>query len=485
MEGKLAKRLRRSVMGVALASAALAAGASTATASQADYDQGLALGTEAYKYGLPLVTTNKTYLHQTSVDASNDEGYGPVNRFNAIRNFPAAENHAVVAPNRDTLYSIAWLDLKRQPRVIHVPKIKDRYFVIPLMDPYTEDFKNLGSVNKTKPGDYAVVGPNDANVKLPKGVKRIKSKYNRVWIIERVYTDNDDPADIKAVNKIQDEITVTPLSKFGKPGWKPREPKNPVDTTVNDPGLPTGLAYYDKLGELLHRYPPPAADQAELDKLAAIGVGPGMTPSTDASLNADTLRGMTDAVAKGPASVLADLTAAYVKGFNDHNGYLVMPTGTYGTDYALRAMVTQVGLGAITPDQAIYPLAQVDKTLSPLNGSKSYVLHIPADQFPPVDAKTGFWSLTLYDSSGFFVPNPIERYLINDRTDLAKNPDGSVDLYVQSTQPTDPAQAQNWLPSPAGAPFRMIWRLYQTAPDQISGVLDGSGWDPPAITPVP
>jgi hypothetical protein len=300
----------------------------------------------------------------------------------------------------------------------------------------------------------------------------------------RIYTDNDSRADIEAVNEIQDELTATPLSKYGKKGWKPRPPKG-SDTTVDDPGLPTGVAFFDKLGELLKRYPPPPADQAELDKFAPIGVGPGLTPSTNPNLSADTLQGMADAVTKGPASILGDLTQAYLAGFNDHNGYLVMPTGTYGTDYELRAMVTQVGLGALTPNEALYPLAQVDRTRSPLNGSKKYVLHIPADQFPPVDPKTGFWSLTLYDSSGFFVPNPIERYLVNDRTDLAKNPDGSVDLYVQSTQPTDPVQAQNWLPSPAGAPFRMIWRLYQTRSDQIDGVLSGSGWDPPAITPIP
>ena len=96
-----------------------------------------------------------------------------------------------------------------------------------------------------------------------------------------------------------------------------------------------------------------------------------------------------------------------------------------------------------------------------------------------------FWSLTLYDLAGFLVPNPIDRYVINDRTDLHYNADGSLDLYVQSTQPADPAQAQNWLPSPAGERFRLIWRLYATKPDQIQGVLDGSGWTPPAITAVP
>lgn len=466
--------------GVAAAGLGLSAGAGVASATQAEYDQGLALGTEAYKYGLPLVTMNKTYRTQTSINVSNGEGFGPVNQFNPVRELTDPNDRSVVAPNYDTLYSIAWLNLKKQPQIIHVPKVKDRYFVIPLMSPYTEDFKNLGTVNGTKPGDYAVVGPDQGKVKLPKGVKKIRSPYNRAWIIERTYVDNTDPKDVKKVHKIQDQITLTPLSKYGKKGWEPKPPKQP-DTKVDTAMLPTGMDYFDRLGKQLAKFPPPPADQAELDKLAAIGVGPGLKPSQDTSLSADTVRGMTDAVAGGSASVLTDLRAAYVKGFAAHNGYLVMATGTYGTDYVSRAMVTQVGLGALLPEEAIYPLAQVDHSLQPLTGDKKYVVHIPAGQLPPVK---GFWSLTLYDSDGFLVPNPIDRFVINDRTDLATNPDGSIDLYLQSSAPSDPQQAQNWLPTPAGKPFRLIWRLYDPG-EQMDGILSGDGWDPPAITSVP
>jgi hypothetical protein len=325
------------------------------------------------------------------------------------------------------------------------------------------------------------VGPDDARTKLPKGVKRIKSKYNRVWVIERIYADDGSPKDIREVRKIQDKITVTPLSKYGQKGWQPREPRRP-DTTVEDPPLPSGMAYYDKLGALLERYPPPANNQPELDKLAAIGVGPGKTPSKDPSLSADTVKGMIAAGAAGRDSVLADVRAQYLAGFAAHNGYLVPATGTYGTDYRFRAEVTQVGLGALTPEQAIYPLAQVDRSLSPLTGAKQYTMHIPKGQLPPVKA---FWSLTLYDLDGFLVANPIDRYLINDRSDLHYSKDGSLDLYIQSTRPVDPKKARNWLPSPAGKSFRLIWRLYATKPNKIAGVLSGSGWTPPAITPAP
>lgn len=467
-------------LGLAVTGVALGVAAGPAAATQAEYDQGLALGTEAYKYGLPLVTTDKTYRNQTSVDVSNGDGFGPPNQFNPVRQLTDPTDRSVVAPNYDTLYSIAWLNLKQQPQIIHVPKVKDRYFVIPLMSPYTEDFKNLGTVNGTKPGDYAVVGPDQKNVKLPKGVKRIKSKYNRAWIIQRTYIDYTDPKDFKRVHKIQNEITLTPLNKYGKKGWKPKTPKNP-DTTVNTPAMPTGLTFFDKLGKQLAKFPPPAEDQAELDKFAPIGVGPGLEPSENPNLSPDTIRGMTDAVTNGPTSVRNDLRAMYLAGFAAHNGSLVTPTGNYGTDYSRRAIVTTVGLGALVPTEAIYPFALTDHSLAPLTGTKKYVMHIPAGQLPPVD---GFWSVTLYDNDGFMVPNPIDRFVINDRTDLAENADGSIDIYLQSTEPTDPKQAQNWLPTPAGANYRLIWRLYD-AGDQVDGILSGAGWSPPAINVAP
>ena len=469
----------RSVVIAALACAGVAAGVSTASATQAEYDQGHALGLDAYLYGLPLVTTNKTFQNQTSVNVSNGQGFGPVNRFNPVRQFADPNAKAVVAPNYDTLYSIAWLNLKSQPMVIHVPKVKNRYFVIPLMDPYTEDFKNLGSVNRTKPGNYAVVGPKNYKKKLPKGVKRIKSTTNRVWIIERVFGIPGDKKDLAKVHKIQNQTTITPLNKFGKKGWKPKPPKK-KDTKIDNPAMPTGLDFFNVLGGLLKRFPPPAADKPELQKLAAVGIGPGLKPA-DAGLSEDTLRGLSDAVTDGPATIDASVTSNYIASSLKHNGYLVLATGKYGTDYKTRASVTKIGLGALLPNEAVYPLAQTDKSLSPLLGSKVYRLHIDAGQLPPVRA---FWSLSMYGSDGYFVPNSAGRYTISDRTDLHVNDDGSIDLWIQSTQPTDPDRAQNWLPSPPdGSKFRLIWRLYDTRPDQLAGVLDGTGWTPPAIDP--
>ena len=127
-----------------------------------------------------------------------------------------------------------------------------------------------------------------------------------------------------------------------------------------------------------------------------------------------------------------------------------------------------------------YAMGHTDASLQPLSGSASYVLHMPVA--PPA---TEGWTLTAYDAKGALIPNALDRYQLSDASKLAKNADGSVDIYIRATQPANPAQAQNWLPVAAGQGFEVIWRLIAPKPDAIAGILDGSGWQPPALTAVP
>jgi hypothetical protein len=139
-----------------------------------------------------------------------------------------------------------------------------------------------------------------------------------------------------------------------------------------------------------------------------------------------------------------------------------------------------VGLGAMTSDQAIFAIAMTDHSGQPLSGTTKYVLHLPAA--PP--ASEG-WSLTAYSLKGALIPNSVNRFTFSNNSLLTKNLDGSVDIYVQAEQPLDPAQAENWLPTASGQGFELIWRMLAPDPDSINGILDGSGWQPPAITVVP
>src|SRR3954453_16100630 len=167
--------------------------------AQSDYDTGYSLGSKAYEYGIPIVDTDRIFRTNTSVSAADHAGDAPANRFSHADGRAKPENRDVVAPNHDTLYSIAWLDLSRQPQILHVPKM-NRFYVFELVSPWTENFRNIGTITgEQKGGDFAIVGPGFKG-KLPRGVTKVKSPYDRVWMIGRTYIKNE--ADTERVNKI-------------------------------------------------------------------------------------------------------------------------------------------------------------------------------------------------------------------------------------------------------------------------------------------
>ena len=444
-------------------------------AAQRDYNNAYILGLQAYTYGLPLLATNKTFLSMTSIDVSNGTGFGPVNQFNHVRTLNNPGSTAVVAPGANGLSSIAWLDLRQEPLVLQVPQVADHFFVLALLDPYTEDILNLGSAHNTQPGSYVICGPGQHEVPIPAEAQRISVNYTRTWIIGSTQLKGE--SDLASVNRIQDGYTLTPLSRYGS-SYQPETPTNP-NTSLKRYALPSGLQFFAVLGELLEQFPPPAADQETLRAFATVGIGPGRIPSQELHLSADTLQGLQDAAAAGPAQIRSDAEAIFLASSKIHNGYWLGGFGRYGTNYQLRAVVAQMGLGAFTSDQTIYAMSLTDHTMQPLSGSSEYVLHMPVA--PPVNEG---WSLTVYDLHGALVPNPLHRYQFSNASSLAYNADGSVDIFLQANQPADPGQAENWLPTPSGAGFEVVWRLLAPEPSAVDGILDGSGWQPPAIVRV-
>ncbi len=140
-------------------------------------------------------------------------------------------------------------------------------------------------------------------------------------------------------------------------------------------------------------------------------------------------------------------------------------------------MISQVGLGANLPADAVYPSAFVDGDGKPLDGANKYVIHFDKGATPPVNA---FWSITMYDPNSFFVANPINRYAVSSWMPFRKNADGSLDIYVQNASPGKDREA-NWLPAPTGR-FNVTMRMYWPT-DTSPSILDAS-WKPAAIRPV-
>jgi hypothetical protein len=430
------------------------------------------LGTEAYIYGYPLVTVEFTRRVTTNVVEPTGLR-APMGQFANVRNFPDASYKDVTAPNADTLYSSAWLDVSKEPYVLSLPDEGDRYFLIPMLDGWTDVFQVPGKrTTGDKAQTYAITGPGWKGM-LPDGVKEYKSPTSIVWIIARTYCTGT-PEDYRGVHEIQDKYKVVPLSAYGKDYTPPMgkvDPAIDMKTPVRDQvaGL-SAEAYFSLLAMPLKDNPPAKADAPMVAKLAKLGIVPGQ--AFDASKLGEE-RG-----AEVPRMAVEKINDYFEDARTNVNDWQFMPkTGIYGVNYLQRAFVTAFGLGANRPQDAVYPTSEVDAEGKPYNGAKKYVMHFPKGQLPPVN---GFWSLTMYNGGYFFAANPLNRYSISARQNLKTNADGSTDLYIQNESPGADKES-NWLPAPTDK-FILMLGLYwpkETNPSIINGT-----WKIPPVKPV-
>jgi hypothetical protein len=428
------------------------------------------ISVEAYIYLYPLVIMDVSRRQLTNIETGKIAGRGPMNTFSHIRAYPSADFKEVVRPNFDTLYSSGWLDLTKEPVIVSVPDTQGRYYLLPMMDTWTDVFAVPGKrTSGTKPGNFAVVPPGWSGA-LPEGIERINAPTPYVWIIGRTQTNG--PKDYDTVHKIQDGYRITPLSQWGK---QPSAATAEIDSTVDMKtpplvqvnSMPAGK-YFSYAAELMKVNPPHITDWSTIARLKRLGLEPGKSfdfakadPVVQNALEQSTTEGLKVMKEKLPT------LARVVNGWQMNTDTM----GVYGDYYLKRAIVALVGLGANQPADAIYPLNVTDADGRPVDGSNKYVLHFSKEQLPPVDA---FWSLTMYDSQGFPGANSLNRFAIGDRDDLKYNDDGSLDLYIQHESPGMDKES-NWLPAPTG-PLGLTLRLY--APK--AQALDGR-WVPPPV----
>lgn len=417
-------------------------------------------GAQAYMYGYPLVLMGTT----RQVSAGTGDGQTPVNHFSHVRVFPDHLFRTVVRPNCDTLYSSAWLDLATEPMILSVPDMGTRYYVMPFMDAWTNVFAYVGTrTTGSGPGHYMVAGP-DWNGNPPEGVEKIQSPTSMTWLIGRIQTNGKH--DFPNVHRLQDQITLTPLSR-----WKNGQP-NPGFAKAGDPSNsrsknPSAMVadmsvetFFSVLARLMGEQPPAADDGPVLKTLIKFGVVPGKP------FDLQELGFMRRLMLKKAVTVTrGNLNEIARSDRSSENKWAVIREGigAYGTSYDVRALVAMIGLGALAPVEAAYPNSNMDITGQPLDGGYHYRIHFDEGKTPPVAA---FWSLTMYDERGFLIDNPIQRYAVGDRDSLAFDPDGSLDILIQHEQPD--VKASNWLPAPAGA-FAVTMRLYLPGADFLNG----------------
>src|ERR1044071_6522065 len=186
------------------------------------------LATDAYIYGYPLVTMEMTRRVMTNV-AAPEGTRAPMGQLVKMREYPDASYRDVTAPNADTLYTTSWIDVGKEPWVLSIPDMKDRYYLMPLLDGWTTVFQVPGKrTTGTGAQTYAITGPG-WTCTLPAGVKQYKSPTNIVWLLGRIYCTGT-PEDYAAVHKLQDEFKLVPLSAYGK-AYTP--PAGTVDPSID------------------------------------------------------------------------------------------------------------------------------------------------------------------------------------------------------------------------------------------------------------
>jgi hypothetical protein len=427
-----------------------------------------AIAVDAYIYFYPLLSMD---LSRKQFTNGTDDFKGPMNTFVNVPAYPPADFKGVVRSNFDTLYSVSWLDMTKEPLVISAPDTDGRYYLLPMLDMWTDVFASPGwRTTGTKAGNFLVT-PSGWKGTVPDGMTRIDAPTPYVWLIGRTKTDG--PPDYDAVRKIQAGYKVTLLSEFGKPP-KPVEfkldpsvdmktpPKVQVDTMA-------GGKYFAYAAELLKLHPPHVTDEPIIARMKKIGIEVGK--SFDISkLDPAVQKALEGAPQDGQKLMAWKLpTLARVS-----NGWSMNTdtVGVYGNYYLKRAILSQQGLGANVVEDAIYPLNLADESGKPLDGVNKYTITFEKGAAPPVNA---FWSITLYDQEGFQVGNALNRFAVSSWMPFKYNSDGSLDLYFQNESPGKDMEA-NWLPAPKG-PFNLTMRLYAPKSEALTGK-----WNPPPVT---
>lgn len=437
----------------------------------------LAEAVDAYVYGYPLVTMEFTRRISTNVEAPVG-ARAPMGQFARLREYPDASFRTVTAPNADTLYTVVWLDVGKEPWIVSLPDMRGRYALFPMLDGFTNVFEVPGKrTTGTGAQKYAITGPGWTGT-LPAGVKEYKSPTAMVWLLGRIYCTGT-PEDYKAVHALQDQMSAVPLSAYGKP-YTPVpgkvDPAIDMTTAARDQvNSLDGAAYFKLLAELLKTNPPTAADAPMVAALAKSGVVPGQ--DFDASrLDLAAGKAIASAPRVGQEKIRGWFKASIPAGDSTFdNGWLFTTrTGEYGTNYLQRAMIAWYGLGANRPQDAIYPTSETDAEGQPYDGANNYVIRFAKGQLPPADA---FWSLTMYNADYFFVENPLDRHTVSSRTRLKPNRDGSVDVFIQNESPRKDKES-NWLPAPKDK-FVLMLRMYWPR-EKAPSLLDGT-WKIPAV----
>lgn len=430
------------------------------------------IGRFAYIWGWPLVNNLNRSIGMTSVPAPGRLGgiapVSPIGHVSMLTDYIDAAERLVTCPNQDTVYGAGFAHVDTQPVVVQVPDFGNRFFVYQIADARTNALGSVGKQYGTKPGFYAIVGPNWKGT-IPSGISGVlHSLTDLVAVLPRIFQD-DTPEDKAALQPLISQVVVYPLSEFdGKMktmDWKsspsyPAPPSTGGETKWVDPEK-----FFDELSLILKQVPPMPGEEALYATFQSVLDAAAKDPKLKQAL--------TQTAVAAEKDLISPLFDFHMNGRPIGNGWNSPPNGAnWGYDYLSRAATAKSNMYDNAPQETRYIYTDFDSSGKRLNGAHVYAVTFPAGQTPPVD---GFWSLTLYNKEHLFEPNPLHRYSLGTKSkSMKQNPDGSLTIYVQNASP-GPDKQDNWLPAPRDN-FSLYIRAYWPKEEITSG-----RWIPPLV----
>jgi hypothetical protein len=443
------------------------------------------LAEQAATYAVPIVAMyNLRYT--TSFGPDTKARPNQIWRIEDITTPAVAQKLGYVTPNVNVVYGFGFMDLRQQPIILKAPDSHGRYYMVEIVDMWTNDFAYVGgTATGYKGGTFAVVGPGWHGT-LPAGVKRIDAPTRWVELQPRVHVKGE--ADLAAAQAVLRGITVEGLAQYE--GRTAPPPLNyhyavpNVDPKVASSHMPFAdpLQFWEIFSAAMNENPPPKNEiAAVLPQFGYLGIALGKQWKRE-NVKPVILEQMKEVAAQIGPTILAQMTIVG----NAKSGWVIPPanTGLAGADYPGRATIAVFGLTANTTAEAIYYAGSQDDTGQPLTGAKRYTITFtpPMDYITPIPP--GFWSLTAYDSAtSFTLPNPINRYALGSDDNLKRNNDGSFTLYLQHDDPGGDNDF-NWLPTPSGQ-FYLTLRNYAPVAQVVKELCNPATFQgPPPIVPV-
>ena len=407
------------------------------------------IGMQAFIYGVGPLTVAAVRHTSINVEAPLDNGMAPLNQMGKTRVLSGPQDRIVPTLNNDHLYSQAHYDLDMTgPMVLEIPKTDSRYYIVQLLDAYSESITDLHRKNAGENGAKYLLVKKGWSGEVPEGIGGvIESRTPMAWLIHR--TGVAGQQDTEAAVKVHERFISYPLTELGKEHG-PIELKT-AKNRIPPMTKPKGLEWYALIDRELRKNPI-VEDAAIVDQFEYIGIG-GEQPFNPDNLSEAQKRGLLRAL-KSSQQIIQ--YAGRNVGTTNNGWSMMYEGGRYGTDYLSRASINMRAAGLNVPERALYPNRYTDSEGLQLSGDYKYRMTMPADA--PAEA---FWSLTMYDAKDLYmVENEINRYAVstNRPQELTYNADGTLTVCIQNQKPTE--SNCNWLPAPEDD-FYLHMRLYE------------------------